>query len=591
MNRLLHQFRKILTAKQRKGLFLLFLGAVFTAMLDTLAVALMAPFMSVLTNLGGFEESAVGVIMAVYLNIESKEQALIILSVSFIVLYSLRGISKVVYNSLQARMMAVYRTDLSMRLFSYIMRKPYAFHLKHNTAETQRLLNSDVHNCFAVLNSLLSTMSCFLVSIGIFVVLLYMNWKLTIILIVIVALFMLWAKRVLKNVIKNYAGMSYEANAEINKWVSQAIGGLKNILVKHREEYYVDQYGYYARNAAKANSNFIAIDLMPKVLIDTACMIIVFSTVLIEVLVGKDINSSLPMFATFALAALRMIPVASSLTSTMNQLSFFRPSLDVVASMVESSHVGENKEVGILSEEETLAELREKKLLIQGIELSNISFKYDDAEDWLYKELNLLIPAKKSVAFIGTTGSGKTTLADIILGLHKPATGKVLADGIDISENSMWWASMLGYIPQFVYLSDDTIRANVALGENRDTIDDAWVWTCLERAQMKEFVESLPDGLNTVTGENGVRLSGGQRQRIGIARALYSKPQFLVMDEATSSLDGDTEKAIVESINTISKDITILVIAHRLSTIENCDIVYRIDDGKAILERADRRAL
>ena len=223
--------------------------------------------------------------------------------------------------------------------------------------------------------------------------------------------------------------------------------------------------------------------------------------------------------------------------------------------------------------------------LRDGIELSHIAFRYNDAAEVLYEDLNLTIPARKSVAFVGTTGSGKTTLADIILGLHKPTGGRVLADGKDIAENPEWWSSLLGYIPQFVYLCDDTIRANVAFGEEKESIDDAWVWQCLERAQMKEFVESLPEGLDTVTGENGVRLSGGQRQRIGIARALYSRPQFLVMDEATSSLDGETEQAIVEAINKLSGDITILIIAHRLSTIENCEIVYRIENGKATRER------
>lgn len=588
MKQMLYQLKIILTEKQRKGLFFLFLGAVFNASLDTIAVALMAPFMSVLTNLGGFEESAIGIVMAAYFNVNSKEQALIILSAGFILLYLVRGISKIIYNSVQARMMADYRTDLSIRLFSFIMNKPYSFHLKHNTSETQRLVNGDVHNCFAALNSLLSTMSCLFVSSGIFAVLLFMNWKLTMLLLIIVAFFVVWAKRVLKNIIKRYADMSYTANGEIYKWVSQAIGGLKNILVKHREAYYVDQYSFYAKNAAKANSNYIAIDLMPKVLIDTACMVLVFATVLIEVLVGNDINSSLPMFATFALAAMRLIPVANSLTSTMNQLSFYRPSLDAVISMMENGQVEANVDARILAAEESKAGLDEHKVLTKGIELFDISFKYDDAETWLYNDLNLYIPARKSVAFIGTTGSGKTTLADIILGLHKPLTGKVLADGIDISENSIWWSTMLGYIPQFVYLSDDTIRANVALGEKREAIDDVWVWSCLEKAHMKEFVESLPDGLDTVTGENGVRLSGGQRQRIGIARALYCKPQFLVMDEATSSLDGETEKMIVESINAISKDITILIIAHRLSTIENCDMVYRIEDGKSILERTEK---
>lgn len=226
--------------------------------------------------------------------------------------------------------------------------------------------------------------------------------------------------------------------------------------------------------------------------------------------------------------------------------------------------------------------------LVDSIEVKNISFGYKDAESRLYSDLSLTIPAKKSVAFVGTTGSGKTTLADIILGLHRPEKGVVLADGIDVSKCPEWWSEMIGYIPQFIYLCDDTIRANVAFGVNEAEINDDLVWKVLERAQMKEFVRSLPEGLNTVIGENGVRLSGGQRQRIGIARALYFKPQFLVMDEATSSLDEETEKAIVDSINELSGTLTLLIIAHRLSTIKECDLIYRIENGCASLEKGEK---
>ena len=314
-------------------------------------------------------------------------------------------------------------------------------------------------------------------------------------------------------------------------------------------------------------------------------MLLVFGTVLVEILLGRDITDTLPMFAAFAIAAMRMIPIVSNLTSVINSMNYFRPSVQCIYEIGCSGELDApmgTDPTGAGSLEPSPAD---PPVLKEGIKLSHIAFRYDEAQESLYEDLNLTIPAKKSVAFVGTTGSGKTTLADIILGLHKPTRGKVLADGKDIAENPEWWSSLLGYIPQFVYLCDDTIRANVAFGEDRKTVDDEWVWQCLERAQMKEFVESLPEGLDTVTGENGVRLSGGQRQRIGIARALYTRPQFLVMDEATSSLDGETEHAIVEAINKLSGDITILIIAHRLSTIENCDMVYRIENGTATRER------
>jgi ABC-type multidrug transport system fused ATPase/permease subunit len=592
MKRVLTQIMRILTREQKRGILLLMAGGLVLALLDTISVALMAPFMTLLTDLGGYEESIFGKLMANTFGVTSKEQAILILTIGFIVLYIVRGVLKIAYQFWQARAIANYRADLATRLFSNVMHKPYSYHLAHNSAETQRLVSVDVSRCFVMINNLISSVSYLLTVAGIVVVLVSMDVKLTMILFAVILLFMLWVRKGLKKHIDRYSGRSHRANTAIYSRVSQAIGGLKSILVKRKQDFYVERYAEQARVAAECESSYQAIDMVPKVLVDTGCMLLVFGTVLVELLLGKDLNATLPLFAAFAVAAMRMIPIVSNLTSVINNVSYFKPSMDALYEVVvrEASDLevrGQRLEVREGTESEG-SRIREKTLF-EGITLSHIGFKYEGATEALYEDLNLKIPARKSVAFVGVTGSGKTTLADIILGLHKPLSGKVLADGVDIAEHPEWWASLLGYIPQFVYLCDDTIRANVAFGEERENVDDEWVWKCLERAQMREFVESLPEGLDTITGENGVRLSGGQRQRIGIARALYTNPQFLVMDEATSSLDGETEQAIVSAINDLSGDITILIIAHRLSTIENCDLVYRIEDGKATLERSEVR--
>lgn len=582
MKRVLKQIREILTRKQQRGVLLLMAGGLFLALLDTVTVALMAPFMTLLTNLTGYDESMFGRFMSRTFGVTDSNQAILILTIGFIVLYLIRGICKMAYQLWQARTMAAYRTELATRLFASVMHKPYSYHLTHNSAETQRLVGVDISRCFVIINNLISLVSYLLTVAGIVVVLVSLNVLLTCILFGMAFLFMLWVRKGLKKRIDRYSGRSHKANAETYAWVSQSLGGLKNILVKRKQEYYVRKYTDLANTAAVCESSYQSLDMVPKVLVDTGCMLLVFGTVLAELLLGQDLNATLPVFAAFAIAAMRMIPIVSNLASVINNVNYFRPSMDAIHSVVLAGgaepHTQETPAREASPEEQP-------KALNEGIELSHIAFRYEDAQETLYDDLSLTIPARKSVAFVGTTGSGKTTLADIILGLHRPTAGKVLADGTDIAEQPEWWSSLLGYIPQFVYLCDDTIRANVAFGEERENIDDEWVWNCLEKAQLKEFVEGLPEGLDTVTGENGVRLSGGQRQRIGIARALYNRPQFLVMDEATSSLDGETEAAIVQAINRLSGDITILIIAHRLSTIENCDIVYRIEKGKATRER------
>ena len=581
MKRVLKQIREILTRKQQRGVLLLMAGGLFLALLDTVTVALMAPFMTLLTNLTGYDESMFGRFMSRTFGVTDSNQAILILTIGFIVLYAVRGGCKIAYNFWQQRSIASYRADLARRLFRKIMNKPYAWHLMHNSAETQRLVGVDVFRCFSIVDNLISCMSYLLTVIGIIAVLVSLNVALTGILFGLVFLFMLWVRKGLKKHIDRYSAISHRANAETYAWVAQSLGGLKNILVKRKQEYYVKRYYGLADAAAVCESSYHALDQLPKVLVDTAGMRLVGGAGLAGRRLGHALNATLPVFAAFAIAAMRMIPIVSNLTSVINNVNFFRPSIDAVYDTVtEGGDPGTEPESRAAE-----APADHSGQLEKGIELSHIAFRYDQAQDALYEDLNLEIPARKSVAFVGTTGSGKTTLADIILGLHRPTAGKVLADGIDTAEQPEWWSSLLGYIPQFVYLCDDTIRANVAFGEEREDIDDEKVWDCLEKAQLKEFVESLPEGLDTVTGENGVRLSGGQRQRIGIARALYTDPQFLVMDEATSSLDGETEQAIVQAINRLSGDITILIIAHRLSTIENCDIVYRIENGKAARER------
>ncbi len=585
MKQVLLQIWQILTKPQRRGIFLLMFAALFLALLDTITVALMAPFMTLMTNISGYPDSMFGKAMAKYFGVTDPKQAILVLTIGFIVLYIVRGVCKVLYQYWQERKVASYRAELATRLFSNVMHKPYAWHLTHNTAETQRLVNNDVFRVFMILSSLISSASYILTVIGIVTVLLSMNVLLTAVLFGLMAAFLLWVRIGLKKKIDKYSILSHQANTDTFAWVAQSIGGLKNILVKRKQGFYVDRYEDLAEISADCESSYRAIDMMPKILVDTGIMLLVFGTVLVEILLGRDITDTLPMFAAFAIAAMRMIPIVSNLTSVINSMNYFRPSVKCIYEIVCSGELDENGAGRPGAGHPETSGTADSPVLREGIELSHIAFRYNDAADVLYEDLNLTIPAQKSVAFVGTTGSGKTTLADIILGLHKPTRGQVLADGKDIAENPEWWSSLLGYIPQFVYLCDDTIRANVAFGEEKETVDDEWVWQCLERAQMKEFVESLPEGLDTVTGENGVRLSGGQRQRIGIARALYTKPQFLVMDEATSSLDGETEHAIVEAINKLSGDITILIIAHRLSTIENCDIVYRIENGTATRER------
>lgn len=306
---------------------------------------------------------------------------------------------------------------------------------------------------------------------------------------------------------------------------------------------------------------------------ETVCI-----TGLLLVIVFKLLNGTQPTYfvttvSIFAVAAFRMLPSFSKITNNLNNVMFNKVSVNALYNDLQDMNELESTRLLDSQKEKIIA-------FQQNITVKKADFRYPNTDKYVLKDVTFTIPKNNSIAFIGPSGEGKTTLADMILGLLAADNGRVLVDGEDIQDNISGWHKMLGYIPQTIYLMDDTIKNNIAYGIPQSEIDEKRLWKALEEAQIKEFIESLPKGIETEVGERGVRLSGGQRQRIGIARALYNNPEVLILDEATSALDNDTEAAVMDAINHLVGSKTLIIIAHRLSTIENCDIIYEVRNGK-----------
>ena len=287
------------------------------------------------------------------------------------------------------------------------------------------------------------------------------------------------------------------------------------------------------------------------------------------------------MFGTLAAAALVLLPCVNRINNQINSIAYFEPFFMGVSDNLQDEINGQNTDMSFATDEE------EKLDVKHSIEMKDITYAYPNTERLIFDHADLKIPVGASVGIVGTSGAGKSTVVDILLGLLEPSTGYIYADGVDVKETGNYrkWLKNIGYIPQMIFMLDDTIRKNVAFGVPEDKIDENRLWEVLKEAQLDEFIKTLPEGLETGIGERGIRLSGGQRQRIGIARALYNDPEVLILDEATSALDNDTEAAIMESINRLHGRKTLIIIAHRLQTIEKCDIVYRVEDGRAKIER------
>ena len=348
-----------------------------------------------------------------------------------------------------------------------------------------------------------------------------------------------------------------------------------------KNEFFINKYDMAYFQQSKMEKRYSFLNECPEKIIEMSCITGILGIVCVRLAIGVDINRFVSQLSVFAVAAFRILPAISRLIGYMNGLVYARPALeDAYNQLMEVEEYEEQRKAyirhNIQGDRPTDFAFNDK------IEIRGITWKYPNSDIFVLKSLDLTIHKGEAVGFIGSSGAGKTTLSDIILGLFRPLEGNVFADGTDIYTIPEAWARVIGYVPQTVYLTDDTIRNNIAFGEDEQCIEDDRIWSALEQAQLKEFVSKLPQELDTIVGERGIRFSGGQKQRIAIARALYYDPDIIVLDEATSALDSETENAVMESIDALQKRKTLIIVAHRLSTLKNCDKVFEIQNGKAV---------
>jgi ABC-type multidrug transport system fused ATPase/permease subunit len=310
-------------------------------------------------------------------------------------------------------------------------------------------------------------------------------------------------------------------------------------------------------------------------MIETVFMAVVLLFILVYIARGGDATLLLPQLTTFGVAAIRIMPSANRINTYITEIAYNQYSLDYVYNNLTESM---KTDKAMRAERSAIAGPPLK--LQKEIELKNITFAYPDAESNIFTDANMLVPKGKSVGIMGASGAGKSTIVDILLGLLHIQGGEILCDGTNVFSNYDSWLAQIGYIPQTIYMVDESIRDNIAFGIDSDKIDEDRIWEVMEEAQLADFVRTLSEGLDTKIGDRGVRLSGGQRQRIGIARALYHNPEILVFDEATSALDNETEAAVMEAINSFHGKKTMVIIAHRLNTIANCDLIYEVSNEK-----------
>lgn len=569
----------IFDKRDKWKLVLLTAAIVVGSFLELLAVMVFVPFIDVLQNQNIIRDKWYLKFVFDFFHFQSNKSFVVFIAVVIIGIYVIKNVYLILEKDYIFRFSYNTQMKLSTRLLAAYMKEPYTFHLNHNIAILQRSLHEDTSRFMQVVLYALELGAEFAVSGVLVIYLLVVSKSITIIVLgflaVFVGAFLMISRKYSRRL--GFENQGYQG--KIFQWMNQALGGIKEIKILERETYFTDEFQKYWEKYARGLRIARTISILPKYTVEAVAMTGLLVAVIVKLLFGEaDSVYFISQLAAFAVAAMRLMPSVGRINEHASNMLYALPSVDLVYhDLVRIEGLTAKGENGRKEDWKLQKEIR-----VQGV-----SYRYLDTEEWVLDNVNFAIKRGTTVAFIGSTGSGKTTMVDIILGLLTPVKGRVLADEINVHEHAKTFHTQVGYIPQTIYLSDDTIRNNIAFGMREELIDEDAVCAAVEKAQLTDFINSLPYGLDTIVGDRGVRLSGGQRQRIGIARALYHDPEILVLDEATSALDNETEAAVMEAIEHLQGMKTMIIIAHRLTTIRNVDVIYEVGDGEVVERSKD----
>lgn len=554
----------------RRRMWLIAAAMIISAALEGASVGLVPPFLALVLRPEAAEKMGVFAWMYRATGAPGHELFLAYACLCLLLLYLLKNAFLAFSTYIQYRFVYDGYAGLSTRLLESYLRAPYVFHLRRNPAELLRNVTSESSFVFCqVLMPTLVILTEGLIVLAVIGLLVVWEPRGAIFSAVVLGGPSLFFYRKLKGRISELGLRQQRQSEDMFRQVSQSLAGAKESKVLGREAFFIDSYERSVGKFSNAVSFYQAALQYPRLMIEILAVLGFLLIVVASLLRGRPATETLPVLGLVAAASFRLMPSIARIVGAATTIRYYVPSVDLLHADLEMLKVVRGERVSGA----TAGVMRD------GIVLEDVVYRYSDTESPVLRGVSLTIPQGASVAITGSSGAGKSTLADVILGLLKPEAGRILADGRDIHSDLNSWQRRIGYVPQSVYLYDDTVRRNVAFGVADSDRDESRVLSALEAAQMKDFVAGLPQGLDTEIGERGVRLSGGQRQRLGIARALYHDPEILIMDEATSALDDSTESAVNLAIRRLAGKKTLLVIAHRASTVEQCAMRIHVDLG------------
>ncbi len=586
LKQLFRKFGVILTKPQKGWAVVLFVMTLFGALFEAVGVSAVMPLISVIIEPDTIRRSWAGEkALALFPDI-SNEQLMLLTAAGVIAVYIVKNIYMAGLCYVRIKYSCKVQRELSIRIIHSYVKRGYPFFLSNTVGDILRGCAGSVSGVYVILGQFFRILAEILTIICICGYLIIEDPVLAGTIIALAMFCVVLTVLIFRKKVKYYGEEQFKYNSIVSRNSLQLFYGIKEVLVMKRTRHFLSEYedAYVHRQKATISQTIAAES--PAYIIEGTCVAGIVIAVCIRVFGLESPMLYLPQLSTFALAAFRILPSLGRISSGFNTCIFYMTAAEETYQNILELNKYEKREA---EADKRTGDTGEKKnyTFENSVTVENVVWEYEGGNEAVLNGLNLEIKKGQSVAFIGHSGAGKTTLGDVILGLLEPQKGRVCIDGTDIRDIGEGLGKLIGFVPQSIYMTDDTIRNNIAFGVDAPNIDDEKIYAALDKAQLKEFVEGLPAGLDTLVGERGIRMSGGQRQRLAIARALYLDPQILVLDEATSALDAETETAVMESIDALQGEKTLIIIAHRLSTIRNCDAAYEIVNGKAVERRID----
>lgn len=568
----------ILSKEQKLCSILILALSIVGAVLETLGVSIILPLVSAMLEPEKFLNNSIITKSLKFINISEPNQIVVLIGGATICLYIFKNVYFIFLAWARIKFAYKVQRELSIDVMESFMTQGYSYFLTKSIGELHRGVGNDISGVYNILTNIFKV---FVEAITIGAICIFimctdpiMAGSILILATICLATIYLYFKTSMKR-----AGTEQQrCFAILNQVTIQAFQGIKEILVNNRQNYFVDLYKKCYVRQQKAGLRQTMGNECPSYVIEAICVTGLMGIVCLKIITNiNGAENMIPALSAFTIGAFRILPSLGRISSSINVITFNLPCLEVTYKniKVRREYIAKKDKKDQYNKEINTKRINFQESLI----IKNVFYKYESGESDVLKNVNLKISKGESVAFVGPSGAGKTTLADIILGLLSPQKGKIMVDGKDILYLKGGWNELIGYVPQNIYLTNDTLRKNIAFGIAEQEIDDKKIWKALGQAHLKELIENLPEKLDTEVGERGIRFSGGQRQRIAIARALYNDPDILVLDEATAALDNETEAAVMESIDALQKEKTLIIIAHRLSTIKNCDKIYEVKNG------------